>query len=173
MCIRDSYDDFGGDATYRATARWDVTEGLAVRASAGTGFKAPSLQQQYFSAVQGATFAGQLVTVGTLPVSDPVAKALGAEDLKPERSRNLSAGVVVGPWRGFSATADYFDIRIDDRIALSEQLSGAAVVAVLRAAGITNFQQARFFTNAVDTTTKGFEIMARWRGDLDLSLIHI
>ena len=74
---------------------------------------------------------------------------------------------MVGPWRGFSATADYFDIRIDDRIALSEQLSGAAVVAVLRAAGITNFQQARFFTNAVDTTTKGFEIMARWRGDLD------
>ncbi|WP_313015259.1 TonB-dependent receptor [Brevundimonas sp.] len=163
----DHYDGFGGDTTYRATARWDVTESLAVRASAGTGFKAPSLQQQYFSAVQGATSAGQLVTVGTLPVSDPVAKALGAEDLKPERSRNLSAGVVVGPWRGFSATADYFDIRIDDRIALSEQLSGAAVVAVLRAAGITNFQQARFFTNAVDTTTKGFEIMARWRGDLD------
>ncbi|PSJ20309.1 TonB-dependent receptor, partial [Halomonas sp. ND22Bw] len=73
----DHYDDFGGDATYRATARWDVTEGVAVRASAGTGFKAPSLQQQYFSAVQGATSAGQLVTVGTLPVSDPVAKALG------------------------------------------------------------------------------------------------
>lgn len=159
----DHYDGFGGDTTYRATARWDMVEGLAVRTSSGTSFKAPSLQQQYFSAVQGATSAGRLVTVGTLPVSDPVARALGAEDLKPEHSRNLSAGVVVGPWRGFSTTADYFD----DRIALSEQLSGAAVVAILQAAGITNFQQARFFTNAVDTTTKGFEIVARWQGDLD------
>ena len=163
----DHYDDFGGDTTWRATARWDVTEGFALRGSAGTGFKAPSLQQQYFSAVQGATSAGQLVTVGTLPVTDPAAIALGAEPLKPERSRNLSAGVVVGPWNGFSLAADYFDIRIDDRIALSEQLSGPAVLAVLRAAGITNFQQARFFTNAVDTSTRGYEIVARWQGDLD------
>lgn len=163
----DHYDDFGGDMTYRGTVRWDVAEGVAVRGSAGTGFKAPSLQQQYFSAVQGALSAGQLVTVGTLPVSDAAARALGASDLKPERSRNLSAGVVFGPWRGLAVTADYFNIRIKDRIALSEQLSGAAVVAVLRAAGITNFQQARFFTNAVDTTTKGFEVVARWQGDLD------
>jgi iron complex outermembrane receptor protein len=163
----DRYGDFGGAATYRGAARWDVTTGLALRASAGTGFKAPSLQQQYFSAVQGATSAGQLVTVGTLPVSDSAAQALGAQPLKPERSRNFSAGVVIGPWRGFIATADYFDIRIRDRIALSEQLSGATVLAVLKAAGITNFQQARFFTNAVDTTTRGFEVVARWRGALD------
>jgi iron complex outermembrane receptor protein len=162
----DRYDDFGGEATWRTAARWDLFPGLAIRGTAGTGFKAPSLQQQYFSAVQGATSAGRLVTVGTLPVSDPVARALGARDLKAERSRNLGVGLVTGPWRGLTVTADAFRIEIQDRIALSEQLGGASVVAILNAAGITNFQQVRFFTNAVDTTTEGFEVVARWQGDL-------
>jgi iron complex outermembrane recepter protein len=160
----DDYDDFGGKTTWRATARLDPAPGLGLRASIGTGFKAPSLQQQYFSAVQGALSAGRLVTVGTLPVSDPVAKALGATPLKAERSRNYSVGMVAGPFDGFQFTADYFHIRIRDRIALSEQLGGATVAAILAAAGITNFQQARFFTNAVDTTTRGVELTARWRG---------
>jgi iron complex outermembrane receptor protein len=162
----DHYADFGGKATWRGTARWDVANGLAVRGTIGTGFKAPSLQQQYFSAVAGALSAGKLVTVGTLPVSDPVARALGATPLKPERSRSITAGVVVGPFRDFSFTADYFHIRIKDRIALSEQLGGAAVVAILTQAGITNFQQVRFFTNAIDTTTRGVEITARWQCEI-------
>lgn len=170
----DHYGDFGGKATWRATARFEAVEGLAFRGALGTGFRAPSLQQQFFSAVQGATSAGRLVTVGTLPVTDPVARALGASALKPERSRNISGGVVIGPFGNLSFTADYFRIRIRDRIALSEQLGGAAVVSILTAAGITNFQQVRFFTNAVDTTTRGYEFTARWHGkiapDAELSL---
>ena len=162
----DHYGDFGGKTTWRATSRLELREGAAIRATYGTGFRAPSLQQQYFSAVQGALSAGRLVTVGTLPVGDPVARALGASDLKPERSHNFTAGLVVGPIDGFSFTADYFRIRIKDRIALSEQLGGAAVVNILTAAGITNFQQVRFFTNAIDTTTRGVELTARWQGDL-------
>lgn len=75
---------------------------------------------------------------------------------------------------GLTLSGDYFRIELRDRIALSEQLSGTAVVNVLRAASITNFSQARFFTNAVDTTTEGFEIAARWRarlsGDVRLNL---
>jgi len=160
----DHYDDFGGKVTWRGTARYDVLPGLAFRGTIGTGFKAPSLQQQYFSAVAGALSAGKLVTVGTLPVSDPVAQALGATQLKAERSRNMTAGVVMGPIEGFSFTADYFHIRIRDRIALSEQLGGAAVAAILAGAGIANFQQVRFFTNAVDTTTRGVELTAHWQG---------
>lgn len=162
----DHYSDFGGEVTWRGTGRFDLADGLALRGTIGTGFKAPSLQQQFFSAVQGATSAGQLVTVATLPVDDPVARALGAADLKPERSRNMSAGVVVGPFDGFSFTADYFHIRIRDRIALSEQLGGAAVGRVLGAAGVTGFSQVRFFTNAIDTTTRGIEVTARWQGQL-------
>lgn len=162
----DHYDDFGGKATWRGTARYDVLPGLAFRGTIGTGFKAPSLQQQYFSAVAGALSAGKLVTVGTLPVADPVAQALGATPLKAERSRNITAGIVIGPIEGFSFTADYFHIRIRDRIALTEQLAGTAVTAILTGAGITNFQQVRFFTNAVDTTTRGVELTAHWQGTI-------
>ena len=162
----DHYGDFGGKTTWRAGARFEPVEGFALRGTISTGFKAPSLQQQYFSAVQGATSAGVLVTVGTLPVTDPAAIALGAHPLKPERSRNVSVGAIVTPFSGLSLSGDYFRIVLKDRIALSEQLSGTAVVNVLRAAGITNFSQARFFTNAVDTTTEGFEIAAHWRGKL-------
>jgi len=162
----DRYDDFGGQMTWRATGRLDAAPGVAVRATFGTGFKAPSLQQQFYSAVQGALSAGVLVNVATLPVSDPVARALGAAPLKPERSRNMTAGVVFGPFEGFTFTADYFHIRIRDRIAFSEQLGGGAVNAILRDAGITGFSQVRFFTNAVDTTTKGVEVTARWQGAL-------
>ena len=163
----DHYDDFGGKTTWRGAGRFDFAPGLALRASVGSGFRAPSLQQQYFSAVQGALSAGRLVTVATLPVADPLARALGASPLKPERSRNASAGLVAGPFGGFSLTADYFRIAIDDRIVLSEQLGGAAVTAILARAGVTNFQQVRFFTNAIDTTTQGYEIALRWRGRLD------
>ncbi len=162
----DDYDDFGGKTTWRITGRFDVLPGVAVRGTVGTGFRAPSLQQQYFSAVQGATSAGQLVTVATLPVADPVAMALGASALRPERSRNATGGVVFGPFDGFSFTADYFHIRIRDRIALSEQLGGAAVAGVLMRNGITGFSQVRFFTNAVDTTTEGVEVTARWAGEI-------
>lgn len=162
----DDYADFGGRATWRAGVRIEPVRGFALRGTLSTGFKAPSLQQQFFSAVQGATSAGVLVTVGTLPVTDPAAIALGAQPLKPERSRNVSVGAVVTPFSGFSLSGDYFRIELRDRIALSEQLAGTAVVNVLRAAGITNFSQARFFTNAVDTTTEGFELVANWRGNI-------
>jgi iron complex outermembrane recepter protein len=162
----DHYDDFGGRTTWRATGRFDAAPGVAVRATFGSGFKAPSLQQQYYSAVQGALSAGVLVNVATLPVSDAVARALGATPLKPERAYNATAGIVFGPFDGFTFTADYFHIRIRDRIALSEQLGGAAVNTVLANAGITGFSQVRFFTNAIDTTSKGVEVTARWQGAL-------
>lgn len=162
----DRYGDFGGRLTWRATGRIDVIDGFALRGTAGTGFRAPSLQQQFFSAVQGALSGGALVTVGTLPVSDPVSRALGASPLEPEKSRNVTAGVVVTPIPRLSFSADAYHIRIRDRIALSEQLGGAAVAAILQRAGITNFQQARFFTNAVDTTTRGVEANVRWNADL-------
>lgn len=159
----DHYSDFGGAATWKSTARLAATDWLAFRAAASTGFRAPSMQQQYFSAVtNNLSSTGALVTVGTLPVTDPVARALGATALKPEKSKNYSAGIVLTPTRNFYFTADYFRIEIENRIALSEQLSGTGVANILTAAGIRNFQQVRFFTNAIDTNTEGFELSGRY-----------
>jgi iron complex outermembrane receptor protein len=160
------YSDFGNATTGKLSAFFQPAGIIALRATASTGFRAPSLQQQYFSTVTGQSVAGQLVNVGTFGVSDPVSLALGAEPLRRERSRNVSGGIVLTPGGGFTLTADAFHIEIRDRIALSETLGGAAVTAVLRAAGITNASQARFFTNALDTTSEGYEVTARWSGRL-------
>jgi iron complex outermembrane receptor protein len=160
------YDDFGDALLGKLSLFYKPIDALAVRATASTGFRAPALQQSYFSTVTSQASNGVLVNVGTFAVDDPVAKALGSQALDAETSRSLSGGVVIKPFGGLVFTADLFHIEIDDRIALSETLSGPNVVAILKAAGVTNASQARFFTNAADTTTDGYELTANWRGRL-------
>ncbi|WP_343699006.1 TonB-dependent receptor [Caulobacter sp.] len=160
------YSDFGDATSGKISALWRPVPVLAVRGTVSTGFRAPSLQQRFFSTVTSQSSNGVLVNIGTFAVDDPVSRALGSSPLKPETSRNLSAGLVLTPLPGLSFTADAFRIKIQDRIALSETLSGTAVTAVLKAAGVTNASQARFFTNAADTTTRGYELTANWRGQL-------
>lgn len=158
----EDYSDFGEKTTGKASLFWRTNDWLALRATASTGFRAPALQQQYFATVTSQLSGGQLVNVGTFGVADPVSRALGASDLKPETSRSLSAGLVLTPMPGLSFTADIFRIDIDDRIALSESLTGPAVAAILAAQGITNASQVRFFTNAADTVTDGWETAVTW-----------
>ena len=159
----DHYSDFGGAATWKVSGRWDLTDWLAVRGSVGTGFRAPSLQQQYFSSViSQITTTGALTRTGTYQVRDPIAEALGAKPLKPEKSDNYSVGAVLRPLPRLRLTADWYSVKIRDRIILSDTLSGAAVTAVLRAQGITDVQQVQFFTNAADTRTEGYELAASY-----------
>ena len=158
----EDYSDFGEKTTGKASLFWRANGWLALRATASTGFRAPALQQQYFATVTSQLSGGALVNVGTFGVADPVSRALGATPLKPETSHNYSAGVVITPAPRLSITADVFRIEIEDRIALSESLSGPAVSAILAARGITNASQVRFFTNAADTRTQGWEAAVNW-----------
>lgn len=160
----EDYSDFGSEVTGKLAAMFKPTSVLAFRATGSTGFRAPSLQQQYFSTVSSQSSGGVLVNVGTFAVEDPVARALGAQSLRAETSEHVSVGAVLTPMAGLTVSLDAFRIDIDDRIILSESLSGAAVTAILRQAGITNASQVRFFTNAADTRTEGFELTAAWRG---------
>lgn len=178
----DHYGDFGGAATWKASARADATQWLAFRASASTGFRAPSLQQEFYSSLtsvaNGANKA--FVNVGTYQVGDPIAQALGATPLRAEKSHDQSAGVVLRPIESFYLTADMFRTDIDNRIASSDALSGPAVLSVLASQGVTNVQQVAFFTNAVNTRTQGYDISAKYsllapaatRVDLSLGFEH-
>ncbi len=174
----EDYSDFGRKTVGKASLFWRANDWLAVRATTSTGFRAPALQQQYFSTVTSQLSGGALVNVGTFAVSDPVARALGATPLKAETSKSYSAGIVLTPAPHLSLTADLFRIDVDDRIALSESLAGASVAAILTARGITNASQVRFFTNAADTRTEGWEAAAHWSGAvggdgrLDLTLAY-
>lgn len=160
----EDYSDFGSEVTGKLAAMFKPTSVIAFRATGSTGFRAPSLQQQYFSTVSSQSSGGVLVNVGTFAVDDPVSRALGAQSLQAETSEHVSVGAVLTPMAGLTVSLDAFRIDIDDRIILSESLSGAAVTMILRQAGIANASQVRFFTNAADTRTEGFELTAAWRG---------
>jgi iron complex outermembrane receptor protein len=171
----DHYNDFGSATTWKFSARAQATGWLAFRGEAGTGFRAPSMQQEYYNTVSTtATGANKaLVNVGTFQVADPVSRDLGASPLQPEQSHNYSVGMVVTPDPRLSFTAGLFRIDINHRIALIDSQSGSAVTAVLAAAGITNVSQVAFFTNGLDTETKGANLTLSYKGDLGTETSYI
>jgi len=160
----ENYSDFGSTLDGKLTARVQPSKRFVVRAAASTGFRAPSLAQSYFSTVStnftlvGNTFVP--LEVGTFPVSSPQARVLGSQDLKPENSVHFSGGVVVTPVDGFDITADLYQIRIDDRIVLSNNFGGGRITDLLAPFAAS---QARYFTNGIDTKTRGLDVIADYR----------
>ncbi len=172
----EDYSDFGDAVAGKLAGRYEVTDAFALRGSVSSSFRAPSLAQSGFAfsvSTIGSGGAG-LSTVRTVPVSSPIAQALGAAELEAETSLNLAGGFVVDLRPNLSVTVDVFRIDVDDRIALSEAFSGVAG-AVQAATGVAGVDTVNFFTNGVDTRTEGFDVVALWRtdlagGQLDLSL---
>jgi iron complex outermembrane receptor protein len=166
----ENFSDFGSATIGKLTGRLEGTKWLALRGAASTGFRAPSLAQTYYSSTASNVLivAGQSTAneVATLPVTSPAARALGATDLTPERSRNVSAGIALTPSPAFTVTADYFGIDIDDRIVLSETFVGPLVQNLIRPFGLQGDVRPRFFTNAIDTRTRGIDVVARYARDL-------
>jgi iron complex outermembrane receptor protein len=157
------FSDFGGTLNGKFAARFEPVEGLAARGSISTGFRAPGMAQQYFSTTSTNNVAGVgLIEIGTFPVSSPIAIALGAQPLEPEKSVNLGAGVVFTMIPGLNVTVDYYNIKINDRIVLTENLQGQDVRDILNAAGVIG-TSGRFFINGIDTRTQGVDIVANYR----------
>ena len=157
------FSDFGDTINGKAAARYEIVDGVALRGSISTGFRAPSLAQQSFATTSTNNVGGVLIEIGTFPVSSPVAVALGAQPLTPEKSVNIGGGVTFTPISGLSITADYYNIKINDRITLTENLTGPDVLALLTSAGVTGVSSARFFINGIDTRTTGLDIVASYR----------
>ena len=167
----EDYSDFGTDLNWKLASRLEPVDGIAVRASASTGFRAPSLQQQFYAAqaTNNVPGVGLLDTV-TLPVDNPVALALGSSPLDAEQSMSLSGGLVVSAIPRLNVTVDAYQIDIDDRIVVTENLGAfgtaaqqAAVKAILVAAGFPSVAAARFFVNGIDTRTRGLDLVATYR----------
>jgi iron complex outermembrane receptor protein len=173
----EDYSDFGSDAIGKIALRYDFTESFALRGSAQTGFRAPSLQQQFFTTTSTNFINGIPFEITTFPVNDPVAVALGAKPLEAEESTNFSLGLVaqLGP---ASVTIDGYRIDVDDRIVLSENLTQANVRAFLTAQGFVGVGGGRFFINGVDTETKGVDAVltsplgATSFGEFDLTIAY-
>ena len=158
----ENYTDFGSQATGKITARFAPVQKFAVRGAFATGFRAPSLQQSWFTATSTNFINGVPFEIRTFPVSSRPAQLLGAKALTPEKSKNMSAGVTLQPVPALSITADYYNIDIADRVVLSENLTQTAVRDFLGANGEPGVAGGRFFTNAIDTRTKGLDVVANY-----------
>jgi len=162
----EDYSDFGDTITGKITGRYDFTDTVAIRGAVSTGFRAPSLQQQFFTASSTNFIDGVPFEIGTFPATSAAAIALGAQPLDAEESTSFSAGLVFTPQSNLFITIDAFSIDIEDQIFLSENLGGADVDAVLADAGVTGISRIRFFQNGIETETRGVDIVARYDWDL-------
>lgn len=162
----ENYSDFGDATSAKLAGRYAVTPALAVRGTASNGFRAPSLVQQYYSTTTTSFISSVPYDVRTFSVSDPVARQLGAEKLKAEKSNNFSLGLLFQPSKVFTTSIDAYQIDIKDRIVLSENLTGVPVRNFLAANGYSNTDGGRYFTNAIDTRTRGIDLVSTYRLDL-------
>jgi iron complex outermembrane recepter protein len=154
----EDYSDFGSAVTGKLAARYDFTGSFALRATASTGFRAPGLQQSFFTSTATNFINGIPFEVGTFPATSPTAVVLGAQPLDAEKSRNYSLGTVLR-FGSFEATIDAYRIDIRDRIVLSENLNTPQVAALIAPFGAS---VARFFINGVETKTEGIDVVGRY-----------
>ena len=152
------YSDFGSAVTGKIAARFDFTDSFALRGNVSTGFRAPGLQQEFFTSTATNFINGVPFEVGTFPATSPVAVTLGAQPLDAEESTNYSLGMVFR-FGGFEATIDGYRIDIEDRVVLSENLNTPQVAALIAPYGAS---VARFFINGVDTKTEGIDVVAKY-----------
>lgn len=160
----------GATRSGKLSLRYKASDTVALRGTVSNGFRAPSLAQQYYQSINTSISGQQLVQSGTYAVSSPAARALGASDLKPEKSTNFSAGIVWQPAHNIDVTLDAYKINIRDQILYTDRISMPAGSAL---ANYFNAQvpgqqvtAAQFFTNAASTRSIGTDLVGSWRGDL-------
>ncbi len=164
----EDYDEFGETIDWKLSARLEVADGLALRATANTGFRAPTPgQANTLNITTTADATGNLIPNGTYPVEHPISVVLGSQPLDPEESSSFTLGVVFTAWENTNITIDYYDIKIEDRIALQNNTIEAGDVPLLIDAGVANAallegSNANFFVNAFESNVKG----------VDLSITH-
>jgi iron complex outermembrane receptor protein len=168
------YSDFGNTTSGKASARYAFTPQFALRGTVSNGFRAPSLAQEFYTitTTNFLVINGQNTPIetGTFAVGSAAAQALGATALKPERARNLSFGAQWQPTRNWTTTVDLYRIDIDDRVDLLVEPAAVRRRRRRPELGLQNrgifVGAARYFTNAVDTRTKGVDVVSTYRMNL-------
>ena len=161
----EDYSDFGSQTSGKLSARYAFSDAFALRGTASSGFRAPALAQQHYQAVTTNITNSVSTEAGTFPAAGAAAQALGADPLQAETSLSWSLGAVLQPSERLYVTIDAYQIEIDDRIVLSSNLplaNNAAAQALLASLGITNVTSARYFNNAIDTRTRGIDVVGHW-----------
>ena len=177
----ENYTDFGAATVYKGTARYDFTDALALRATADTGFRAPTMAEQFYSGIN----VGPTSISGVFAPNSAGAAFLGLSGLKPEKSVDFSAGIVTHLVPRLTMTLDGYALKITDRIVQSGTFYGynttprndisPSVLTALRASGVTidptifTVSSASVgivsFVNGADTQTYGADFVATYPMD--------
>ncbi|RFP09987.1 MULTISPECIES: TonB-dependent siderophore receptor [unclassified Duganella] len=167
----EKYSDFGSAFVWKLSSRLKVSDQLTLRASASTGFRAPSLAQIYTQKAQYSFVPGKGIQVsGLVNNVSKEAAALGVPKLQAEKSDNITLGLGLKPDNNTSITVDYYNIKVKNRIVLGKEIvpacnetdpvkQDACVKAspldqVLNANGIVSVS---FFANALTSRTSGID----------------
>ncbi|HUQ84236.1 MAG TPA: TonB-dependent receptor [Gemmatimonadaceae bacterium] len=164
----EDYSDFGSKLSSKLAVRLQPAQQLVLRGALSTGFRAPSLAQSFYGSritnfrLDPTTGRQTPFESGIFPVNDPVAVALGSRPLKAETSVNYSAGFAWSPTDRFNLTADGYLIDLNDRILLTGFIGGDSVEKILASKKLP-LTSAQYFTNILDTRTKGVDLTANYR----------
>lgn len=153
----ENYSDFGSTFNYKIASRVKLADNFNFRFAGSTGFRAPSIHQIYYNVTSTLFSDGVLKEVGTFSNDSQIAHLLGIPKLKEETSKSASVGFTYKiPSANLTFTADGFFTKIDNRILLTGQFPRSVAPELYDAAGVTG---AQFFTNAIDTETKGLDVV--------------
>jgi iron complex outermembrane receptor protein len=170
----ENYSDFGGKTTWKATGRYDFTPAIAIRGTASTGFRAPTLAEEFYTQVNVSPTSAFV----QIAANSPAAKVLGIPNLKPEKSTNYSVGTVLRPVSRLTVTVDAYQIRVKDRIVGSGEVdtkstsfdpSDLVWQSIIRS-GYAVEQLSSIgveaFVNGPTTRTRGIDLVASYNADL-------
>ena len=163
------FSDFGTTVNGKVAGRVSASENFGLRASASTGFRAPTPGQQ--NAFNISTIYDpeimDLTNNGTIPSTSALAMRYEGEPLRPEKSVNMAVGAVYdnGP---FSFSTDFFLINVSDRLTTSRNFTlTTSEVEALLAEGIIRpggvLKRFRFFINDFATRTTGIDVVGAYR----------
>ena len=148
----EKYSDFGSNVSWKISSRYRINPILTIRSTFNTGFRAPSLQQNYFSSysLQFLPVGGEIIATQVAHDNhdSPIVRRLEIPNLRPEISNNFSIGFATQPIKQLTFTLDAYHIMIKNRVVLSGQISPKAtdeqLKSILTSSGVDRIQ---FFTN--------------------------
>ena len=168
------FSDFGDTQIGKITARYDINPQWAIRGTISTGFRAPTLAEEFYTAVNVSPTSATV----QLPADSAAAKILGLGDLKPEISTGYSVGIVAHPLEDLVVTVDAYSIALGNRIVASSTVTAVngsintpLVTDAILADGVSldptaTRQGVTAFLNGIDSLTQGIDITLNYPTDL-------
>lgn len=143
----EDFSGFGSITRPKVAVSWYPVDILQVRASYSEGFRAPNLVQLNSPATSITTSVDDYALGIALNTGDInsgpdngnyILETSGNSDLEPEKSENISAGVVFTPTSNLTFTVDWWSIETDGTVGVFSDENESRLDAVLRASGSSN-----------------------------------